>query len=471
MRAGEHESDEKIMKRWFGSLLLFLVLFASLVSCTGNGTYRTTGADKACRLFDKLCQSSLELNGDSISDSRIALTYVEINDQGVLRERAQLKLVEEVIRARGGRAPRKPQIVLMFVHGWHNNAAPNNRNVDIFRDTLESYSKTNDGIAVTGVYVGWRGTTTKFDNYLSFWSRKKVSIEVGTGALVDVVSTVERASMSTGSMMISIGHSFGGSALFNATRSLFLTRLDSPPAALADAPFPTHAAVGDLVLILNPAFETMQYWPLHGAVNSRLSARLGQVEVVGDDTVPPPPRLVIYQSQSDRATRYAFPAARLFSVPFGSHSKDSESTDSPPAVAEWKLDLYGIGHFCELNTHDVVDPEQTDEQGRYKTRGCESIEATPLISAGPVSFSKQETFAGCGKQVDPNRFKNGVWSSPSTGLSLAPRKRYKQGNPFWVVYDTVQSVKHSDINDEGLRCMIADLLTSYTKDYSDRVHK
>lgn len=448
------------------SALLYLVLSAMVVGCAGNKAYRTETIG-ACTMCETECSNSLELSGDTLADSRIAISFVEINDQGVLRERAQLDRVAKVIRARGGREPGQPQTVLVFVHGWHHNAASRNNNVNRFRKTLEAYSKINPGYAVTGVYVGWRGTTWLFPNLATFWTRKAVSIEVGTGALVDVISTVERASKEAGAMMVSIGHSFGGSALFNATRSLFLSRLDSPPIALSDVPFPSHAAVGDLVLILNPAFEAMQYWPLHAAMASRMAFHH---EHVGGPIPDGPPRLLIYQSRDDVATRRAFPAARALSVLFESHARDSESTDSVPALPEWRLDLFGIGHFCELNTHDVVDPDRTTAKGEYVTTGCEAVTVIPTVPKGPVHF-RDGSFMKCGQYIDPKGFHDGVWTSPSTGLSLVPRSRYLAKSPFWVVYDTVQSIDHSDINNAGLQCMMADLLSTYTQYYAGRVFR
>lgn len=442
--------------------MFFAVWFSlaaiTLVGCASNSAYRndTSGV---CSLGDEHCSSSLELSGESLHDSEVALAFVEINDQGVLRERPQLNRIVDLIRLRG---EEKPQTVLMFVHGWHNNAKANNGNVEQMRQTLAAYASANPGIAVTGVYVGWRGTAWGFSNLFSFWSRKEVSIEVGTGALIDVVSSVERASKQVDALMVSVGHSFGGSALFNATKSLLLSRLDSPPATDAQVPFPAHAAVGDLVLVLNPAFEALQYWPLHAAVRSRISERVEAGQAIASTW---PPRLLIYQSQDDSATRIAFPAARFFPLIFETHASDSESRDSDVVLGEFGLDMYGIGHYCEMNTHDVVDPKQVDGQGNYRTQGCKKIRVNDGLDAGDVVFTNG-SFKRCGQDVDPNLFKAGAWTSPSTGLSIAPRSNHMAGNPFWVVYDSVQNIDHSDLNDAGLQCLLADLLKTYTLEYT-----
>lgn len=402
-------------------LAVFSVL-ALLPGCASNTTHRTNLA-AACAIGDKSCNASLELSGRHIDDSPVALAFVEINDQGLLRERGHLDRARDLIirRGQGG-----DQTVMLFVHGWHNNARADNGNVETFRRLLQRYSKQFPEKAVTGVYVGWRGDSWLAPSEISFWNRKDVSIEVGQGALVDILSEVEKASIDTDSRMLSIGHSFGGSALFNATRSMLLSRLDSPPVALAHERFPMHAAVGDLIVIVNPAFEAMQYWPLHSATLDRLGR---QTPVLNRG-----PRMVILQGQKDWATRFAFPAGRSLSIPFESHVADSDSMDSGRNVSEWDLDLYAIGHFKELNTHDLR-----------------------------VSSDDVADYSSCGRDVDPHGFTHGEWTSPNARVQLKPGPHFVAGDPFWVVYDTVLSSGHNDLEDGRLTCMVADLLNTNTK--------
>ncbi|HEX4842548.1 MAG TPA: hypothetical protein VFV57_02675 [Limnobacter sp.] len=403
----------------YGSLLVFLLL----VGCASNKTYRTD-LISTCSLSDKDCDASLEISGGTAESSQIALAYIEINDQGLLRERGQLDRVRSLITSRGMRGN---QAVMVFVHGWHNNAQADNKNVQTFRRLLKRYAELNPTVLVTGVYVGWRGDSWLLPSFVSFWDRKSVSIEIGQSALVDTISIVEKASIETKSRMVSIGHSFGGSALFNATRSILLSRLDSPPLAFAHEEFPMHAAVGDLIVIVNPAFEAMQYWPLHSATLDRISK-----------TTPVPdrgPRMLILQGQRDWATRYAFPAGRSLTAPFQSFADDSDSTDFvKQPLSEWRLDLFAIGHFKELNTHELLD-----------------------LAGAATDFSK------CGHEVDSKGFANGAWSSPNAKVRLNPRSNFVKGYPFWIVYDTLLSSGHNDLEDGRLTCMVADLISTYTR--------
>lgn len=393
--------------------------------CASNETIRNKTKD-SCSLDDMDCHASLELSESDQIDSRVAIAYVEIDDQGLLRERGQLDRVLKLIEDRG---KNKSQTVMTFIHGWHHNALADDENVKTFRRVLKQYSRLHQNEVVTGVYVGWRGTAWRFSNYLTFWRRKQVSIDIGQGALVDVISTVEKASIETRSRMISIGHSFGGSALFNSIHSLLLSRLDSPPAALQSEEFPMHAAVGDLVVIINPAFEAMQYWTLYSALLDRISKRGDKV------ALNRAPRMLIMQGQRDWATRYAFPTARLLNVPFEAHASDADSMDFAPPLSEWNLDLFAVGHFKEINTHDMVGDKD------YKID-----KNTP-----------------CGSGVDLQNFDDGNWRSLNSGISLKRRPNYVMGNPFWVVYDEQLSRGHNDLENPRLTCMLADLISSHTK--------
>lgn len=421
---------------------------------------------------DTSCEHSLELsNPNSSLESDIALAYVEIDDQGSLRNRQQLNNVKSLIRLRGGAQLKagKPHVVFLFVHGWKHNASPDDDNVRAFREALQQYSNINADARVTGVYVGWRGLSTKAPlmKMLSFWARKRVSVEVGSGALVDVLATVENSAVDTESMMISIGHSFGGSALFNATRQILLSRLDSPPKRPAEEPFPYQAGVGDLLLIINPAFEAMQYWPLHSAMRGKIAEF---VEAGGVVPKGMPPRLVIYQSQADKATRYAFPAARLLPVYLlESYTKNTESTNESDGLSQLSMDRFGIGHYCKLTTHSLININRKSSDGKsYYDNSCVKPE---LINESTIRnlLDKRKLDAGCGTQPHLSEFRDYQWTSPTTGLTLLARDAHIQGSPFWVVYDTIQSIKHNDFEDPDLQCLFADLIAEYSANYNKRV--
>ena len=70
--------------------------------------------------------------------------FVEFDDQGWFWDVNQVKAVEQMIRseAKIGQTNIAQGIVMfVFVHGWKNNAATSNDNVEVFRKTLASNFK------------------------------------------------------------------------------------------------------------------------------------------------------------------------------------------------------------------------------------------------------------------------------------------------------------------------------------------
>lgn len=407
-----------------------ILLSISIIGCAQNVAYRDKST-ALCNFGDQKCDSSLEVSdlsqADPVANSKILLSFIEINDQGLLRERPQLDSTIDAIKRRG-----KDQTILLFVHGWHHNAKADDRDVKIFRKMLNQYAdlhKNKKGSAkVTGVYIGWRGDSWLAPSFLSFWDRKNVSIEVGQGALVEVLSLVEREASETKSRMISIGHSFGGSALFNASRNVLTSRTISAPAYLEKLPFPDSATIGDITIIVNPAFEAMQYWPLYSGMKNQLNKHNGQPRSTSM------PRMLILQGQRDWATRYAFPLGRAFVYPFESRASDSDSRDGSPKYKEWRLDMFGIGHFNGLNTHD-------------------------LVAANDFNID----WSNCGKDIEGSDLSNGTWISPNTGISINPRDEYIPNYPYWIVYDKSVIKKHNDMDNPRIQCMALDLINTYIK--------
>jgi len=98
------------------------------------------------------------------SGAPICLSFIEIDDMGELWDKVEVDNVLRVIQQANGQAiPGKTDpIVVAFVHGWKNNAAENNPNVEGFTVALqEVYKQFNATHRVIGVYIGWRGNLIK----------------------------------------------------------------------------------------------------------------------------------------------------------------------------------------------------------------------------------------------------------------------------------------------------------------------
>ncbi|MGH8552538.1 MAG: esterase, partial [Methylococcales bacterium] len=110
----------------------------------------------------------------------------------------------------------------------------------------------------------------------------------------------------------------------------------------------TAKGFGDLVVLLNPAFEALRYAPFHDLAQARCSFFPDQV-----------PRLAIMTSEADDATGILFPLGRIFSTLFETH-EDIERNDCRRRLAldEGEADRSTVGHYEPLISHTLTPLDQ-----------------------------------------------------------------------------------------------------------------
>ena len=288
------------------------------------------------------------------------LGVVEFDDQGDLWSRNQVKQLETMIVQEAKRENIGGLQIVVFAHGWNHNASICDENVVCFRELLRYLGKVellrasrprieSTGISaekytpkrVIGVYLGWRGLSSHSPilNVGSFYSRKSAAHRVGQGGLVELLSRLEvlRDSLNESSAgttrLIVIGHSFGGAAVYTAVSTLFQERLTQAIARARDRTVDIVRGYGDLVILINPAFEASLY--------SGIDA-LSRVNVV----YSPRQRavLVTISSETDWATKWAFWAGRMLSTLF----QHTASHDQANAL------VTTLGNYTPFRTHKLV---------------------------------------------------------------------------------------------------------------------
>ncbi|MEN0021231.1 MAG: hypothetical protein AAF747_10140, partial [Planctomycetota bacterium] len=146
------------------------------------------------------------------------LAIIEFDEHGMFWDRQQLDDTVELIRQRNAEQE-NGIIVLVFVHGWKNNADPNFESVPRFRrrieDIMAEQARAAENIPrhVVGVFIGWRGRSSALpiQGDATFWGRQAAAqrmVSYNTReAFFRLADVTDERHESTCAI---VGHSMGG---------------------------------------------------------------------------------------------------------------------------------------------------------------------------------------------------------------------------------------------------------------------
>jgi pimeloyl-ACP methyl ester carboxylesterase len=215
---------------------------------------------------------------------------VEFNDEGQPHDLKQQQALFDRIKKPDSATAE----LVIFVHGWHQNAASTDSNFVAFQSYIKELQQAAPQRNLIGLYLGWRGD--KYDplwldesdkaegwmeplDFPTIFQRKRVSRlvgERGVSQLLDKLDTVvEQGQLKR---YIFIGHSLGGSVALHASKARVKKAIDLGK----DNP--------NLYLLLNPAVTAKEYKPL----DTLLSVDRQK------------PSMVVLQSKGDFAVKEAF---------------------------------------------------------------------------------------------------------------------------------------------------------------------
>ena len=422
--------------------LLALLLLSG--SCADNAQQRTTAG--VCRTGD--CSvSALEIDAGA---APFALGFVEFDDQGRAfdprQEAALFDTMADTVK-------RMPLAIVTFVHGWQHNARADDGNVMQFRQLLtaiarfEAQQPMSRRRAVIGVYAGWRGRTITLPylDKLSFWDRNDAAHRVADGSLRSLLGKLrafrDMANLSVDddsgreTRMVTIGHSFGGLIAYSALaqyytdraaasliRARYFTAADATDHAREKADPREISSYGDLVVVVNPAYEAIRYEPIRqlvdvaetGSLPDRFAPRQGpvlvQITSVGGSAF-----------DGDTATGIAFPIGRMVNTM-------TEATRTDPITGEDERQQIerAVGHYRPYWTHDLDLP-----QGPETHRP--TAEAAPLFDPATACRAFAE-FDRAERRPD-GRLRPGWRRTLPSGAVLTEigNNHYDPANPFWIV--------------------------------------
>jgi hypothetical protein len=286
---------------------------------------------------------------DPATGATADLCIIEFDDQGGFWDLRQLQDAVALIRQRNAESP-NGIVTPVFIHGWKNNADWNMLDGNlrgIAGDLPESASllQQQGGThpsRVVGVYIGWRGEIARdpVTRALSFWNRlhaadRMASLHLKEALFSIIAATKERPE----SKIILYGHSMGGRILFKSIGESLINRSVHASGA-------NHILPVDLVVMANPAISALE---VARFVDLMKRHRL-QLVVDGPDGEKIPaqgPLIASITSESDYATRRAFPFGQNVTRPFRAYRKDHPPGQPSQAYLAGHTD----GHTDMLVSH------------------------------------------------------------------------------------------------------------------------
>lgn len=209
-----------------------------------------------------------------------------------------------------------PQYVIVFIHGWRHDASIGDENVGDLRQYAAHAARfvadraaTNPGSAaprVTAVYIGWRGARTD-ENWLTrkwgsfgsligtisaavtLFDRKPVSEAIAPSVLAglraieqtigiaDPLPLASDTPRPTASRMIVFGYSLGGNLLATALQDDLIKKV-----TLHEPKKTMLPALGDLVVLINPASEATKWTAIQRAVWRRMATSASERRPIDD---------------------------------------------------------------------------------------------------------------------------------------------------------------------------------------------
>jgi len=462
----------------------WIAALAALTGCTSGVPYRNgvyaalPSCEKVYGEYDAALSSNaapaIEEDSECWKQSRerhrdYDLLLVEFDDQGWVQGAAKetsptrkdhlsnLYAAINAIREKPDKTQRKLSIVV-FVHGWQHNAEATDSNVHAFRkllrqvDLLEAAAAASEDAKprVIGIYIGWRGrslTIPVLDN-VTFWERKNTAEKVAQGEVQELLRWLDlfrdsgkEPNGERNVTVLTIGHSFGGLITFEALNSEFV-RNAVRFKQNAEKPDDLYMSrVGDLVVIVNPAFEGSRYEGLRAAARRLKKVERNQLPVV-----------IVATSEDDVATRYFFPIARWFNTVFESTTGEEQSAT-----------VLAVGHNPRYMTHQLAlckaddvacreacgappDSDKNGTQAGFKKAAREYARMFAIAARG-FDASKPK----------PNR------QYLCDGLDLRwTEEAYPDHNPFWVVHTTGDIMHgHNDIFNENMIAFVRQMYTAF----------
>jgi hypothetical protein len=387
-------------------------------SHTGADVFRSWFSFRWVSNAKQWLQQSIEETDD------YCLAVIEFDDQGWFQDFHQREALEQFLIKKTKQ--NEDLLIVVFIHGWKHNAKLNDTSLQSFRGVLRDTclsERNRHSRQILGVYLSWRGLSLSgnvFWTNASFWTRKKAATKVALGCVREILALLrafqaERNQpndvdvLGTGTRLIVAGHSFGGLILFTAVSEYLI---ESVIRCICHSK-PVVRPFGDLIILINPAFEAARYLPLYSAANRAVYPENQR------------PCFLAVTSTNDDATKFWFPIGRWFSTRLESVRRNAHDKEIRlPADAQEKSILNTMGHLPWLTTHRLSCPK-TDASAHqaYKGMGPDK----------PDWDKERQAFAEFNQEFRPYGHLQKNWKRTYSSGAILEHVRGNPDNPFWTI--------------------------------------
>lgn len=274
--------------------LILLAVCLALSGCVRHRAYHAPG------------ESIESIKTESPIEGDVAV--IEFDDHGSFWEIDHLNDAIELIRQRNLESERGI-LVILYTHGWKHNADPERAkgNLAGFKQSIANIADRENERGgentdhVIGVYLGWRGATTRvpYVEQTTFWDRRATAERVASNNMREAFFRVMEATKENPlSKCYITGHSMGG-LIVGKTLSPAVTTL-----LLASGEDGVRLPA-DLAILLNPALDGLASYQFIDFLK-RTQARVELRRSNGIVTPAPGPIIVSVTSEADTATKNAY---------------------------------------------------------------------------------------------------------------------------------------------------------------------
>lgn len=367
--------------------LLFLSVFLA-ASCVPNRSYRarelavfpgSQGCPNTGNVQLEQGPWVLPAGTADLSKKGFKLGFIEFDDFGEFFNRCELNSVIQTIdqaKRMAGSA-----VVVVFVHGWKNNASDQSGNVWGFRDELADIARRGHvppNVPVLGIYLGWRGDVLKFGKNFTFWDRRDTATHIGgahmTETLLAIINATKGLRYTDPSVCVLVGHSFGGLLLEHALTQTLVNVFERESAEQQSCKTVVFSPPVDLIAFINeaaPAIEakkTLEYLSAHNVHLFRDSREY--------------PVILSMTSQTDLATKLALPGGQALSLPFNS-LRAYKQPDAFGITNQRSYYLQSTANMTALQSHVVGEAEDPEIAKAFRSHPESQFKE---VSVGRVDY-------------------------------------------------------------------------------------